>query len=202
MAAGEEGKDRDGKYWIAHAHEKKRNTDEPIVFIYRDPRDVIVSAKFYWAMKTWEQAIDGVTKGEWPYCRVWHEWIDYWLIGANADSVVTYEQLSNRPELHLSRILDDIGVQSIIPPEIAVNRQSFKNKRRHVDQHGGEMPYGKKFQNSLLRKGVVGDWVNHLTREHCMRIHERLWPYLKVLGYAEENQWYKQVLFRADSSIG
>lgn len=179
-----------------------RDTNEPIVFIYRDPRDVIVSAYFYWKMKTMEQAIDGVTQRAWPYNRHWHKFIDYWLIGANANSVVTYEQLSHRPELHLSRVIDDLGVSEVVGVNTAIARQEFKCKKKHVEKHGDDMPYGTDVQNSLLRKGVVGDWVNHLTRENCMRIHDRLWPYLKVLGYAEENQWYKEVLFRADSSIG
>jgi hypothetical protein len=190
MPVAQEGIGRTGKFWIAQAHSKKRETDEPIVFIYRDPRDTIVSAKFYWKMKTWSQAIDGVTKAAWPYNRVWHEFVDYWLIGGNADSVVTYEQLRAQPELHLSRVLKEIDKQAIVSVDAAVERQEFGRKRKQVEKQGDNMPYGKDVQQSMLRKGEVGDWKNHLTIKHCEIIHDRLWPWLRVLGYEKNPRWY------------
>lgn len=190
MPIAQEGEGRTGKFWIAQDHTKKRETDEPIVFIYRDPRDTIVSAKFYWKMKSWEQAIDGVTKAAWPYNRVWHEFVDYWLIGCNADSVVTYEQLIDDTAWHLQRILKDIGKVPAMDVDKAVKQQSFEEKRKQVKRIGDKMPYGTEVQNSLLRKGEIGDWKNHLTIKHCEIIHNRLWPWLRVLGYETNPRWY------------
>ena len=188
-----EGEGRGGKYFIIQEHMQKRETDDCCVVVYRDPRDAIVSAKFYWKMNNFDNAIDGVTQGKWPYARLWSKYIDNWIISGEADAVISYEALKKDTAKSVKFILNRFGIEPVVDIKTAVQIQSFATKKKFIQKHGDNMPYGKPLQSEMLRKGIIGDWKNHLTKSQCKIIHDRLWPYLYVLGYEKNPDWWKDV---------
>jgi hypothetical protein len=175
----QEGEGRQGDYFIVHDHLKKRvSEDDLVVYIYRDPRDVIVSASYYWN-STIEHMVDAVPKRIWPYNHDWKGLTDYWLVEGNSNAIVAYENLIENARFYLKIVLRDLGIA--VPAT------------KYVEQHGDQMPLGKVIQASILRKGIVGDWKNHLDREQCRRVSEELFDYMRILGYESDPDWWREI---------
>ena len=183
-----EGLDRPGKYWIYQEHltEEPRYEGQKIVVINRDPRDVIVSTMYYWGT---DSLMDAVVK----IIYKWKYMADFWIFQPRSDSYVTYEQLKDDTGGHLSRIIEEIGMEPVKRIDHVVKSQEFHNKRKYVKEHGDSMPHGTPLQMSLLRKGVVGDWKNHFTQRTARVVHNELFDYMNLFGYEHDPDWWKKI---------
>lgn len=181
-----EGPNRTGNYYIIHDHGyEKDGCDNKVIYIYRDPRDVIVSMYFYWETRTMDDAIDKAFKR-------WKRRMDYWVFGNMADTIVTFEQLKEDAPFHLGRVLSEIGLVPVVDVNVVVAHQEINAKRREVEKDGDTRPHGKSFQLAFLRKGIVGDWKNHFTEENAKRVHDELYDYMNRLGYENDPQWWRK----------
>lgn len=179
----EEGLNRMGGYVVRQLHLKpvRGNSDqfiqsaweanlnawfgERVIFVCRDPRDVVVSVKYYWGMESIESAIEAMGNGTHPLVGVgrWVDFIEAWRnVFSFPMSWIKYENLHARTEDELASLLKSIGLPEYVKNvHQAVQRQSFDNKRKQISEDGDTRPYGKSIQLTNLRKGIVGDWKNH-----------------------------------------
>ena len=184
-----EGFDRPGKYYIFHEHLMKRRyvpQENKIIFIIRDLRDVIVSAKYYWKLDTIDSSITKIA-------RRWKKTNEYWLNEDAATSYVRYEQLIDNTEFHLNRVLNEIGIVPAKDLGEVVANQEFHAKRKYIEKHGHTMPFGLTGQRGMLRKGIVGDWRNHFSKENAKRVHDEFYDMLNSLGYENDPEWWEKV---------
>ena len=183
-----EGLKRPGGYWIYQEHltEKPHAPNQKIVVINRDPRDAIVSTMYYWELPNINSAINkGMDR--------WKSMVDFWIFQPRADSYVSYEQLKDNAVSHLGRILTEIDTPPAKRIDHVVKNQEFHNKRKYVAKHGDSMPHGTPLQMKMLRKGIVGDWKNHFTKNDAKRVHSELFNHMNILGYEHDPDWWRKV---------
>jgi hypothetical protein len=167
------------------------------VSIYRDPRDVLVSASFFFAHLEEEKGGLGAAFRQLPVS----ERIRFLLLDRSDLSLLAkleawyetplayktrYEDLIRQPVDELGRIAEFIGVSTKTEAiKSVVLNHSFKAK-------SGRAP-GEQRENHRMRKGVVGDWHIHFDRT-CIDAFktqqgERWNRLLVAMGYENSLDW-------------
>ena len=154
-----------------------------VVVSQRDPRDVAVSAMFYRKTTDLEAAIDVMIQSDYA------KWIGSWLTPVErlkvAQCVFTkYELLHSCPVQTLREIIKELTGEWLSDPrtEEALERQSFENMASQYKDGG-----------HFMRKGIVGDWRNHFTRDLARKFNEHLGEFMLEQGYVDSLDWWEDV---------
>jgi hypothetical protein len=197
-----EGQDRPGPYIVRKGHfvlidddtgpvvprphrlAWRQLTDEKIVFLVRDPRDICVSGAHHWR-QTPEQFLDRMIKGNVARCGRWDEFIgDYFVhLGMANDFIIAkYEDLLTGPSQELKIILKYLDYYMYHQEYLyeVIRRQSFATRKAQI----GNDP--KELRRNNMRKGIVGDWRNHFTPEMNDRIWDEFGWMMERLGYVKK----------------
>ncbi|XBI06317.1 hypothetical protein VPH35_134347 [Triticum aestivum] len=161
-----------------------RGPDCKIVYICRDQKDMVVSmwhfVKRAQPDMSLEEVFETVCQGTCFAGPVWDHILGYWRV-SNAEPnrvlFLTYEQMLQDPvdkvrklAQFLGRPFSDIEEEAGAVAEI-VELCSFENlKNLEANKKGSQGVFLKFPHDSYFRKGVVGDWVNHLTPEMAIRL--------------------------------
>ena len=196
-----EGQDRPGDYIVRKGHfvliddgtgpvvprphrlAWKQLTDEKIVFIVRDPRDICISGAYHWRVSP-EQFLLRMIKGDVARCGQWDQYVNNWLslhssFGSKHKKVtclLTYESLVNNSYANVKFVLDKFSIKfDSGKMGKAAKRQSFEQRKaqiKHRSWHPTEPGNVKEeLGRNNMRKGVAGDWKNHFTKE----MNDRIW---------------------------
>jgi len=156
-----------------------------VVMSQRDPRDVVVSAMFYRKTMDLDAAINVIIHPKNSYTK----WVGSWLDPIEplkvAQCVFTrYEWLHSHPIQALRWIIKELTGEwpSYARIEEALERQSFENMSRQY-RDGGH----------FMRKGIVGDWRNHFTRDLARKFNEHLGEFMLEQGYIDGLDWWEDV---------
>jgi hypothetical protein len=172
--------------------------DKAVIFLVRDPRDVIVSSYF-------EEKHRRALFGDNPYEKVRSKFhgelvdfinqqsggfdtiIAFYNIWAKNRKIpkdfllIRYEDIHANPAGELKRILDFIGLNNIGNEEIkaAVNFASFDNMRRMEKETRFDSAILKPAENSKLdtyktRKGKMGGYKGYLTEEEIETLNQKM----------------------------
>jgi hypothetical protein len=190
----------DIRYGYIHAKEPYLSLltqpKQATIFIYRDPRDMLVSHIFY-ATDMYEEhgmnryyaqlenleaklnaAIEGVDKPEYYLSNVRKRYESYigWLEQPNVLSV-RFEDLILEQEVTLARIL---GYLEVIGFDLTVSRdQAVEVLRKGIAPH----------KSGTFRKGEPGNWREHFTPANKIRFREIAGDLLVKLGYEDSEYW-------------
>jgi Sulfotransferase domain len=192
----------DDRPMLKAAHEleasKERYRNKKVIFLSRDPRDVIVSSYF-------EMVKRGNLFGDNPYesrravfegdlkefiyrdvggfdtiLRYYNIWAENRTIPRDF-LLVRYEDLKRDPQGELRRVLDFLGLQTISAATIqeAIDFSSFENMRKMEAegrfQSGMLKPAEKNDQDSYkTRKGKVGGYADYLDGIEVKRINHKM----------------------------
>jgi hypothetical protein len=164
-------------------------------FIYRDPRDVVVSHAYFIADKAMDHvhhqyylelpleerirvSITGRPdwEGDFPDIRGRYELYTGWL---DCDWIcpIRFDDMIVKRDETLEKILDYVeerGFQRYTPRQEALVELS-----KAVDPK----------QSFTFRSGKVGDWRNHFTNEHKRLFKDTSGDLLIRLGYEDDNDW-------------
>lgn len=167
------GDGREGGYVIRKTHLPYSDDlkDKTVVYLQRDPRDVAVSASHYLGIGL----IEAVAEMElmMPY----KEFCEGWL-GKDFE-VMRYEYLDN--PYWLESLFGRMGWWQLGMDFGAVlEHHSLPNMQRQLGSH-------------FCRKGIVGDWRNHFTRETAKEFDELLGDFMLEQGYIESRDWWKEL---------
>ncbi|MBC8095336.1 MAG: sulfotransferase domain-containing protein [Akkermansiaceae bacterium] len=201
---------RSGRTWVgtmlhelsidplfSHAGAKKSRLDSPdsvcrdipayakyrVLFLLRDPRDVIVSHYHHYVRKKkWEGDLPGFMRDPIYGFERLVAFNLGWLAAHNQFrefAVVRYEDLRQRTAIELARIVDFLRCK-ISGPQIlskVVAEQSFEQMKRREQSGELHAQYGKYFTSGsendnqrMVRRGVVGSYLEEMAaaeREFC-----------------------------------
>ena len=202
-AIATEGENRPGKYYVGQGHlvvgsgsdvlipnnktiNPQHLTTEKIVFMYRDPRDVIVSANHHWGIDDIHRTIMLCATGKWPITHGGglEKYYRMWLYSPLPNAKTKYETLLQDPITELSRILEWLEIEHNEQDVIdACERQAFGNRLKLAQEQGDSMNYGKDFQVRFMRKGIVGDWQNVFDDRAIELCEQHFGELIRELGY-------------------
>ena len=167
----------------------------PIVVMYRDPRDVFVSLEFF-HQQVLKDCVPFDRIGDGQYLRhrshLWHAVkncrmtfeCEKLLARAGIPHLrLTYEQLVNDFETQVRRVLDLTGLD-LSDDDLVVSPETDEAKplAEHIARAKSIRP--------LFRKGVAGDWRNHLTTNEAKDVFKEMAGDLLVeLGYETDFAW-------------
>lgn len=160
-----------------------------VVYLIRDPRDVIVSHYHYLRLTeddfhlTLQQFVEGRAY-HWP-CA-WDEHVAGWLLRTYpyfGGLLVRYEDVHADPHTALERMLLHAGHR--VPAERierAVADSAFDRMQQIEQRHG--LAHESRADERTVRKGRVGGWEEELDPEAVAAIERRFAPVLRAAGYA------------------
>jgi hypothetical protein len=173
-----------------------------IVYICRDPKDALVS---YWLFTrkvspargvdaqsfTIQEALELFCEGRCPAGPQWQHVLRYWEESLRRPDKVLflrYEDMLLEPESHVKKLAkfmgcefskeeDEGGVVSSIVELCSLR----KLKDMEVNRNGTTRSGVK--NESYLRKGVAGDWINHMTPDMAQRLDKVVEDALQGTGF-------------------
>lgn len=166
-----------GGYVIHECHEyyqPKLHDSKTIVFLQRDPRDVAISAWFYRGRKIpLEQSMRTMWEG-----KHYADWVNSWLNPGLIVTCTRYEWLTNEL-LALVYTITGLGLDKRC--QQAIENHSFENMSIQMND------------SRFMRKGIVGDWKNHFTREIAQEFNEHLGEFMLKQNYIDNLDWWKEL---------
>lgn len=183
-----------------HVHGSKHNADVlrdagvPYLVMYRDLRDVAVSYVFYVRRTPWHpehphykklSPAEGLQRFSDTLLPKYVQWVRSWH--ANRDPgksmELRYEQLLEDPKARMMDVANHFGL-TLEPAELdrIVEANSFAKQSagRESERRGNQ---------SFFRKGVAGDWANHLTGALKDNYKRVLGTFLIEFGYEKDESW-------------
>ncbi|XP_047393806.1 sulfotransferase 2A1-like [Sciurus carolinensis] len=153
-----------------------------VLYIMRNPKDVLVSGYYFWSTSTLSKKIESreqyfkwFIQGNVPYGS-WFEHIRGWMSMRHRKNflLLSYEELQKDPRSTIEKICQFLG-KKLNPEELD---SVLKNSSFHVMKQNKmsnykmlpEMLISKHF--SLTRKGICGDWKNHFTVAQAEAFHK------------------------------
>ncbi len=185
------GEGREGGYIIRKTHattiEATFYMDAKVVFLQRDPRDVIISRLFYnKVLVPNELTLMGMTGQMYtlPPQYIYDTWVRAWYNHPFVDCLTSYERLQSGGSTELFYILNAIGVDiSLERVEEVVKAHSFENIKTQ---------YGDKYDGSMY-KGKVGEWRKHFTSRAAQYMNDILGEFMLEMGYVDSLDWWKEL---------
>lgn len=209
-----EGSDRVSDYECYKAHhrlsylektlESSGNGSERIIYIVRDPRDIAVSASYFfqfppiprkkyrvrrkltdWYIKMFgrkrdpSRIIDGMIHGTENLAWIQVPWDKHAEEFIQAGMyVIRYEDLLSSTVKEAGKLVAYLGLErSRQEIERAVKNQSFDFKKREF------LKAAEENKANFLRKGQHGQWKNELTESQIQKIEEAFHDGMVQLGY-------------------
>ena len=167
-----------------------------LVYLVRDPRDVVVSYYHHHLRSRlisdgypMEQYVARFLAGRLDPYGSWHEHVGSWLGARQRDPgflLMRYEDLSAAPQRELRRIAAFLGLDaSDAALELACERSSFEAMRKlerfQAETAGTLSP--DRVQRPFVRSGTVGGWRRELPPALAARITARWGTTMAALGY-------------------
>lgn len=172
---------------VIKSHAEFNPLYQKIIYLVRDPRDVMVS--YYWFLKKLglfqediSQLIRSETYGIAAWCRHVQGWVEK-TSAAKRIEFIRYEDLKSEPRTILTRIYALLGHQ--IPAKVqdlAIELSSFDNmKKLEADyNYGGDFRFpGFEF----VRKGLTGGYRTELSRVDLDFINSMAARWLSLFKY-------------------
>ena len=183
------------KFHVVKTHDlytmKSKYEFERIIYLMRDPRDVVVSFYRYLTARGGYKGDFNQFLDDWLFGRIWPsswtEHVNSWAGKAERENAyrietVLYENLVANPIEELSRVarfLDlTIGKERLSD---IIDNTSPTNMKHKEDK--GVSEHEKKGNTRLVDKATSGGWNQHLTGKQARLIHEYAGNIMKKYGY-------------------
>jgi len=182
---------------IVRTHEPYSRDYKKAIYLVRDARDVVVSEFFYARLaNTWRGELDEFIghflEGNSNQFGSWASHVNSWTTAGDVHHrdlrVLKYEDVRLHPEKALAQVLSFMGLavpldrvrNAIANNGIAeMRRKEDDNPRLRTITGGGDLRF--------VRKGSLGGWRQHLSRDQLRRIESQTGEAMSRLGYRLES---------------
>jgi hypothetical protein len=174
-------------HFYAHEYDgygyfKKRGK---MVWIQRDPRDMIVSIMFYRGVEpnlldTMKSVFVNQYKPGVPAIG-YRAFMEGWLASEHYDATVKYEELHENPVPALQRI------------HKALTGKRMMNKDAEGISWRQRFDRWKSRYEHSMRKGVVGDWQSGFRQMHGKFMSENIGDLMLSQGYIDDLDWWREL---------
>lgn len=180
---------------LVWSHEKFDATYPKVIYLVRDPRDIVSSyyhyhLKYFAECSSFNEFFEAFIEGKvWP--GKWDSHIESWLVNQQKINkgllLIKYEDLLENTSKEVQRLLNFLNL-SRTENEIseAIKWASFDNmkalEQKQKDYLNGNSPYVNKSM-PFLREGRANKWKSVLNKEQLQKINQKFSKTLKKLGY-------------------
>ncbi|VAH97769.1 cytosolic sulfotransferase 8-like [Triticum dicoccoides] len=162
------------------------NPDCKIIFVCREPKDMLVSTWHFIksaggnSNSSFSDLFELACEGKNPYGPIWGHILGYWRASKAAPGRVLflrYEEMLADPVSAVRELARFLGVPfspaeeaAGLPTDIAEMCSIDTMRGLDANKTGSSGTFVKFPHETFFRKGVEGDWVNHMTPEMARRI--------------------------------
>jgi len=155
------------------------NKQQPCKYIYtaRNPGDVMVSLYYhiisrepYNSSVSWDRFVQLFMAGKVPYGS-WYDHVLAWWAQKDRSNILflKYEDRLNDPHATIRQIADFIAIDLTEKEvQMVAKKSSFSAMKNNRLANGSWMKRTPNSTTQHLRKGIIGDWKNHLTTEQLV----------------------------------
>lgn len=177
------------RYTIHKSHSRTRQGKT--IFVYRDPRDMFVSAWHYnrKGEQTLYQKIERYLTQEYhdpdadSYGR-YQSFMEIWYKTGLAEAMIKYEDLHLEPQKHIYRVIRMVTGERVSVQEI--NNAYFRHEFSHELNQRPEL-------NHSMWKGKIGTWKEYFTRREADLVQYYLGDLMLDMGYIDSPDWVHEV---------
>lgn len=194
--------DKGGDYVIHKRREyyqPKLHDGKTIVFLQRDPRDVVISAWFYRGRKIpLEQSMRTMWQG-----KHYANWVNSWLNLEPEVICTRYEWLgehyanwvNNRLKLRTRHgwLAKYDAAELLTLVHLITNKYLTERCSRAINNHSFENMSVQMNDPHFMRKGIVGDYKNYFTKEIAKEFNDHLGKFMLEKGYVDNLNWWKEL---------
>ncbi|KAM3269287.1 cytosolic sulfotransferase 12 [Capsicum chacoense] len=165
-----------------------QDTSTKIVYLCRNPRDSFISLwhfanslrLHYKDTNSIEEMFDLFSRGVSPYGPFWNHVLDYWKQSIEKPNKVhffMYEEIKAQPKLQLKRLAEFLECPFSLEEENCgvvdeiLRMCSFENLSNLEVNKNGKSSLSEAEYKLFFRKGKVGDWKNHFTKEMSEKLN-------------------------------
>lgn len=163
------------------------NLDSRFLFIYRDPRDVMISYFFFINSRKNKRKFQEIPKSELvdfinSTASSWRSYMDSWM--ESPCSKIAYENFLKDPLTETKKVLSELRVEYKEEYIIqAINKWSVSSFRKLKGDE--KLPE----EQRMVRKANSGDWKNYFDDTIKIKFKEQLNDYLIYFQYETDNKW-------------
>ena len=194
---------------VMSGHQLYHPNYQNVTVMFRDGRDIMVSAYYHFLFKNDINASFGVKRHR-SFCDFanyddirtnlpkfidymftdfshksrhfnWSEFVDSWI--DQVDDYVTYRQLKAEPVATLQSTVKRLTGRELTHEFVATVVEKYSFKKQAGRKEGSED------KHSFVRKGIVGDWRNQFTPAACEVFAKHAGSQLIRLGFEENDAW-------------
>lgn len=165
-----------------HCLTEKLIGDIPVVFVVRDPRAILLSAKEYFG-KSFEETFDRMTGLGRGFNGIssWNGYIFDWLKSSIPFHMIRYEELGPGKFSRLALALDLLELPyAPARLEAAWERQALPARLARIDEKAGNE---RAIEARLLNKGIAERWREELDKSLIEAANHAFAPGMLALGY-------------------
>jgi len=168
-----------------------------VIYIVRDPRDVVVS-NYYFLLKrknidetlSLNAFVDGMLRRRfWQDFGTWSENVGGWLgsrLGTEGFLLIRYEDMLSQPQIELAKVADLLDVAA--GPDViarALEKSNFGEMQKLEKLQSDNWFLTKEGRKdiSFIRGGVSGGWTKALSSESVGAIEREWGHWMSFLGY-------------------
>ena len=146
--------------------------EDKIIIMVRDPRDITVSATYYWN-STFEDMYKDLIQGK-GHFRALGSWSDYYSNWLDADTsnktFIKYEDFLLDPKKELGFIEGFLFTPMHKDLELVIQENSIVNMRNKIMLNPTKFNLGSEFNLRFLRKGISGEHTKVLPKKYSARV--------------------------------
>ena len=167
--------------------ESKWNLDDKFIYIYRDPRDVMISYFFFVNSRKRKKKFSSIPKSELlefinNNINGWKKYMDSWMQSPSCK--VAYENFLKDPLQEAKRVYTELGIpykhESLLE---SIEKWSVSSFRKLKGEEN--LPE----EQRMVRKAKSGDWKNYFDDEMKDIMKNHLNDYLVRFSYETDDNW-------------